>query len=132
VESERLHFVESEAEAIHGPLYAIPGAAYPEWMYGDGYCPPDMMEFDPNMEYPSDEPAIPAPPPAIPPGAPNGPAIPPYEGNMGARGPNRAAPSGVVPAGGFQPTANNVQQAGAIQYQPAKEKKRPWYALPRR
>jgi general secretion pathway protein D len=27
VESERMHFIESDAEAIHGPLYSVPGAA---------------------------------------------------------------------------------------------------------
>jgi hypothetical protein len=132
VESERMHFVESEAEAIHGPLFAIPGAAYPEWMYGDGYCPPDMMEFDPDMTVPNGEPSVPVPPPAVPPGAPHGPAMPPSEGTMGSRGKSRVTPSGVVPAGGFQQTSPQIQQAGGIQYQPAKEKKRPWYALPPR
>ncbi len=36
VESERIHFVESEAEEIHGPIYSIPPSARPSF---DGYLP---------------------------------------------------------------------------------------------
>jgi len=30
VESERLHFIESEAEEVHGPLYSVPRSAHPQ------------------------------------------------------------------------------------------------------
>ncbi len=129
VESERMHFVESQAEEIHGPLFAIPGPAYPDWMYQDGYCPPEMMPVDPGLEVPSHEPTIPTPPPAAPPGVPYGPVVPQNNGNLGPQGNNGTVPSGVVPAGGFQQTSPNVQQTAGMQEQPAQEKKRPWYSL---
>jgi type II secretion system protein D len=34
VESERMHFIESDAEAMHGPLYSVPGAADAEGAAG--------------------------------------------------------------------------------------------------
>jgi len=38
VESERLHFIESEAEEIHGPLYSVPQSGMDEqMMHGEGY-----------------------------------------------------------------------------------------------
>jgi hypothetical protein len=36
VESERLHFVESEAEQMHGPLYSVPGQESSGWEPGVG------------------------------------------------------------------------------------------------
>ena len=38
VESERLHFIESEAEEIHGPLYSVPQSGMDQqMMHGEGY-----------------------------------------------------------------------------------------------
>lgn len=37
IETERIHFIESEAEQIHGPILAAPAA------FDDGYCPPEML-----------------------------------------------------------------------------------------
>ena len=44
VESERMHFIESEAEAIHGPLYSVPGAAGEEIREGDVLTPDSPVE----------------------------------------------------------------------------------------
>lgn len=44
VESERMHFIESEAEAIHGPLYSVPGAADGEIREGDVLTPDSPVE----------------------------------------------------------------------------------------
>ncbi|WP_310820344.1 secretin N-terminal domain-containing protein [Stratiformator vulcanicus] len=46
VESERVHFIEREAEEIHGPLYAVP----PEESVYD-YCPPEAAELPGSGEY---------------------------------------------------------------------------------
>ncbi|HUG89966.1 MAG TPA: secretin N-terminal domain-containing protein [Planctomycetaceae bacterium] len=41
VEAERLHFIEEEAELLHGPLYSVPPVnAGPRGGAADGYCPP--------------------------------------------------------------------------------------------
>ena len=38
VESERLHFIESEAEELHGPLYSVPQSGMDQqMMHGEGY-----------------------------------------------------------------------------------------------
>ncbi|GDX91087.1 hypothetical protein LBMAG46_10930 [Planctomycetia bacterium] len=47
VESERMHFIESDAEAIHGPLYSVPGvagAADGEIREGDVLTPDSPVE----------------------------------------------------------------------------------------
>ncbi|QDT63632.1 secretin N-terminal domain-containing protein [Calycomorphotria hydatis] len=53
VESERVHFIEREAEEIHGPLYAVPP---PDGAFG--VCPPpgqpgtdESAEYSPIIEY---------------------------------------------------------------------------------
>lgn len=56
VETERLHFIESDAEEVHGPLYSVPRSTEHElWKPADGtYLTPDMkidelLEPDPNV-----------------------------------------------------------------------------------
>ncbi|MCA9035010.1 MAG: hypothetical protein KDA91_07770 [Planctomycetaceae bacterium] len=50
VESERLHFIESEAEELHGPLYSIPSV---NQNFEDPY-----RDFDPQFYSPSADPGI--------------------------------------------------------------------------
>jgi general secretion pathway protein D len=73
VEAERMHFIESEAEEIHGPLYSVPpgGSQFGNGQFGDGvYCPPGEAGSLPRgADYMSDdlrlEPTIePSPTPA--------------------------------------------------------------------
>ncbi len=56
VEAERLHFIESDAEEVHGPLYSVPRSTeHPLWKPEEGtYLTPDMkidemLEPDPNV-----------------------------------------------------------------------------------
>ena len=56
VESERMHFIESDAEEIHGPLYSVPASTeHPLWKPEEGtILTPDMkidemLEPDPNL-----------------------------------------------------------------------------------
>ena len=56
VETERLHFIESDAEEIHGPLYSVPQSTeHPLWKPEEGtFLTPDMkidemLEPDPNL-----------------------------------------------------------------------------------
>ncbi|MEJ7591966.1 MAG: secretin N-terminal domain-containing protein [Planctomycetaceae bacterium] len=56
VETERLHFIESDAEELHGPLYSVPGQTnQPLWKPEEGtILTPDMkieemLEPDPNL-----------------------------------------------------------------------------------
>ncbi len=56
VESERMHFIESDAEELHGPLYSVPGQTnHPLWKPEEGtILTPDMkieemLEPDPNL-----------------------------------------------------------------------------------
>ncbi|MBW3542490.1 MAG: hypothetical protein KY476_19685 [Planctomycetes bacterium] len=65
VEAERLHFVEEDAEMIHGPLYAVPLENGDP--LSDPWCPPGMPF------YPSPTPgAAPTPLPPLPKGGPGG------------------------------------------------------------
>jgi general secretion pathway protein D len=56
VESERMHFIESDAEELHGPLYSVPRqTVHPLWKPEEGtILTPDMkieemLEPDPNL-----------------------------------------------------------------------------------
>jgi hypothetical protein len=54
VESERLHFIESEAEEIHGPLYSVPNPGLnqeylPEGSYINGT---DELSLEPIPDSP--------------------------------------------------------------------------------
>jgi len=56
VESERMHFIESDAEEVHGPLYSVPGSTtQPLWKPEEGtFLTPDMkieemLQPDPNL-----------------------------------------------------------------------------------
>ncbi|MCX7385862.1 MAG: hypothetical protein NTX48_04280 [Planctomycetales bacterium] len=56
VEAERLHFIESDAEELHGPLYSVPASTeHPLWKPEEGtILTPDMkidemLEPDPNL-----------------------------------------------------------------------------------
>ena len=60
VESERIHFVESEAEEIHGPIYSVPPTDQPS------YGAPEHFYGDPQRED-----VIPELDPFAPPSAPN-------------------------------------------------------------
>ena len=151
VESERIHYVEQEAEAIHGPLFAIPAeTGYPGWKDPNEFCPvpgeemPGAMlpEGGYGIPVPGPTPA-PASTPALPPGAPPqvpyDPALPPNSGTNGNRGqrlddPN--VPTTVVPVSGYQqtsPTSSQFAQAQkkAVNTRRAAQapKKRPWYSL---
>ena len=52
VESERLHFIESEAEEIHGPLYSVPQSGMDQQlMHGEGYINgTDELILEPIIE----------------------------------------------------------------------------------
>ena len=52
VESERLHFIESEAEEIHGPLYSVPQSGMDQqMMHGEGYINgTDELIIEPIIE----------------------------------------------------------------------------------
>lgn len=45
IEAERMHYIEQEAEAIHGPLFAIPA-------HGNDFCPLPGMELGPYSDQP--------------------------------------------------------------------------------
>jgi hypothetical protein len=136
VESERMHFIEQEAEEIHGPLFAIPGQqGYPEWMDGAEFCPPtETAPGSPGTMMPQNGEAIPVPMPGVPPARPYSPAAPSANGNMGWKQEDPSVPTSVVPAGGFSQTSKNPQPLGGarqqgLQQQAQSGKKRPWYSL---
>jgi general secretion pathway protein D len=137
VEAERLHWVEQEAEEIHGPIFAIPGQqGYPEWMQGSEFCPPWEMGTDDVEATPAPGHDVPAPALPLNPQQP-GPRVPLPDGSMGLRQDNRSVPTTVVPAGGFTQTSNETPgppmaaQRPGRQTAPAKTKK-PWYSLSKR
>jgi len=56
VEAERLHFVESEAEEIHGPLYSVPPSEVDHYqMQPQGIMSPDQQYPIDNYEIPSED-----------------------------------------------------------------------------
>ncbi len=73
VEAERLHFIESEAEEIHGPLYSVPPSGLQQFdQYpGEGYGVPGEV-------YPMDGGVMPSPEPYLPPPGVN--EFPPQSG----------------------------------------------------
>ncbi len=119
VESERMHFVEQEAEAIQGPLFALPGhPGQPEWMGEEGYCPPESMEGVPgNMQgpmMPEEGTVIPAPSPA-----PAGPPMedsevpnPPQPGNIEQMSGNGKVPWWFPPEA-FPPQRTSIRAASS-------------------
>lgn len=71
VESERIHFVESEAEQMHGPLYSVPGQGSSDWEPGVGtvlqpempireLLEPDRTSREEQSEEAPEPPAVPA------------------------------------------------------------------------
>ena len=111
VEADRLHFIESEAEAMHGPLYGVPpaGPIMPPDVppvVGPGTSP--MYDYGPRDNVPPGTeilPGLPAeecPPGLYPPGTlfdePGGPAMPPAPAPMS---PPMAPPS--APPPGYPP-----------------------------
>ena len=111
VESERLHFIESEAEKIHGPLFSIPGASaapqpdvdgYLNDLDQDGYYQPGTPEGEspitPVNPVPSPAPGMTAPAPE-----------PTYPDATDV-------PTTTVPMSGFQQTSK-ANQAGFSQVQ---------------
>ncbi|MCA9073316.1 MAG: type II and III secretion system protein, partial [Planctomycetaceae bacterium] len=153
VESERLHWVEQEAEEIHGPIFEIPGpAGLPGWMDGPDYCPPsqqgtpipqgtptwDGAPSGSEMTVPSSGNPIPTPAPAAPPVGQDGPSMPVIpDRNMSWRQVEPKRPGQMPPNGGIVQTSASVPQSGGGQQRrpqmPAKsEPKRPWYALGKR
>ena len=51
VESERLHFIESDAEEIHGPLYSVPKPAVPQlWTPEEGTILTPEMPIEQFLE----------------------------------------------------------------------------------
>jgi type II secretory pathway component GspD/PulD (secretin) len=52
VESERLHFIESDAEEVHGPLYSVPQSGMDQqMMHGEGYINgTDELIIEPIIE----------------------------------------------------------------------------------
>ena len=143
VESERMHFVPQEVEAIHGPIFAVPaGPGYPEWMDGDEFCP-TPLEGQPGSMLPGEgiETPVPtpAPIPAAPPEIPYDPAMPPANpatnGNMGQWPEDRNVPTTIVPVSGYRqtsPTSSQMEEARIRAVQSRKttpgQTKRPWYS----
>ena len=84
VEAERLHFIEQEAEAIHGPLYAVPPefGTHPGYRegYGDEPFYPAPIEQQPVEQTPL--------PQEMYPPVPGNQEIPPMEGPGGLEEPN--------------------------------------------
>lgn len=77
VESQRIHFMQDEAEAIHGPLFAVPGAD----CYVPGSNPGEVLDFiPPSVVNPQS------------PGMPSGPVVPSQPA------PQRVTPQRSVPA----------------------------------
>ena len=106
VESERLHFIESEAEKVHGPLYAIPGeVAAPEAgvdTYLNDIYEPESGNYRPGMsEGVTPVTPINPPQPALP-GAPAPEPMYPEEASV---------PTTRVPTEGYQQTSK-VEPAG--------------------
>lgn len=147
VESERLHWVEQDAEEIHGPIFEVPGApGLPGFMDGSEFCPPGLegtpaWDGVPNqmeMTVPPTGNPIPAPAPMAPlPGQdlPNIPAIP--DKNMGWRQVEPKPPSNVPPVGGIIKTSATGPPVSGPQQRPYNPKakagnKRPWYYFGKR
>ena len=141
VEAERLHFIEEEAEMLHGPLYSVPplNAAGRDAVDRE-FCPPDgpgtvppagVIEVPPpaNGVQPlplEPQPMMPLPghpgdvlPPGVPPanGPPGG--VPP----LGSHAPPGAGRAVVAAAGQWsssdEASSGGVVQASSIEQQPA-------------
>jgi Flp pilus assembly secretin CpaC len=121
VEAERLHFIEEEVEALHGPLYSVPPMNAAQRTDGDAgildACPPIMPPGTPMIELPpaangfemlppQSQPMIPVPPRALPPG---GPAELPAPGLPPAGSPSPDAP----PLGSSSPPGATDDMASA-------------------
>lgn len=144
VESERMHFIEQEAEEIHGPIFEVPGAPGMQgWMEGADFCPPGTpgapsWEGAPGgmeMTVPPAGNPIPAPAPAAPPNGPALPHMPPIpDKNMSWRQIEPKPPGSLPPSGGVVKTSASGSPSGGVQHaaatqRPKSDKKRPWYAF---
>ena len=133
VEMDRLHFIEQQAEQMHGPLRAIPA---PEMAPGEfiDVCPPGtVMPIDPGLNpelFPVPNPQLPPTPghPGMaPPGMlPNAPVIvPPPEGPPPGAAANGYAPTEVSYV---DPNSSAIQQMSYERYAPAATAAKPGVA----
>jgi len=104
VEMARMHFIECEAEEIHGPLRGVPAEfpvmdAEPAWVQPDGTLLPTPMP-------PGAMPMLPPGGPALPPGAvlPQGTMVP--QGLPGTLPPQPQSPRTMIPPSPLTPGVN--------------------------
>jgi type II secretion system protein D len=104
VETQRIHFTEYDAEAIHGPILAVP--------MGDQYCPPDALP--PELMPYSQHPAAPQGNSYVPP-APYGAAGSTFDGTVpGGDVPTTVVPVVPGPSGKYVPSPTNVPNLSPV------------------